>query len=128
MNERQLDAIQTVVAMFNAAPGAQYLSEFVAFIDNSRTVKDLASTLAQTGIFKNLLYSDVLSNKEFSNQFVENTVGSLVSEENKSWAATEIERLLDAGETRGEVIHWAATALASVDPADASWMRGSAAI
>ena len=46
MNDKQLEVIQTVVAMFKAAPGARYLSEFIAFIDNTAgSVKDLANTL-----------------------------------------------------------------------------------
>lgn len=62
MNDKQLEVIQTVVAMFKAAPGARYLSEFIAFIDNTAgSVKDLANTLAQTEIFKQALYPDTLS-------------------------------------------------------------------
>jgi len=44
-----------------------------------------------------------------------------VSEEDKSWAASEIEKMLDAGESRGEVIHWAATVLASINPSNTHW-------
>ena len=107
MNGKQLEVIQTVVAMFRAAPGARYLSEFIAFIDNTAgSVEDLASVLAQTEIFKQSLYSDTLSNHEFASQFVENTVNSLVSAENKAWAIAAIEDMLNAGESRGAVIHW----------------------
>jgi len=127
MNGKQLEVIQTVVAMFRAAPGARYLSEFIAFIDNTAgSVEDLASVLAQTEIFKQSLYSDTLSNHEFASQFVENTVNSLVSAENKAWAIAAIEDMLNAGESRGAVIHWAATALASVDKADSQWGAAAA--
>ena len=127
MNDKQLEVIQTVVAMFKAAPGARYLSEFIAFIDNTAgSVKDLANTLAQTEIFKQALYPDTLSGHEFSSRFVENTVNSLVSPENKAWAVSTIDNMLAAGASRGEVIHWAATALASVDPADSQWGAAAA--
>ena len=127
MNGKQLEVIQTVVAMFRAAPGARYLSEFIAFIDNTAgSVEDLASVLAQTEIFKQSLYSDTLSNHEFASQFVENTVNSLVSAENKAWAIAAIEDLLNAGKSHGAVIHWAATALASVDKADSQWGAAAA--
>jgi len=122
MNGKQLEVIRTVVAIFKAAPGAHYLSEFVAFVNGTwGTAKDLANMLAQTSVFKQSLYSDTLSNHEFANHFVENTVDSLVSTEDKSWAALEIEKMLDAGESRGEVIRWAATALASVNPCNTHW-------
>ncbi|MBX9894574.1 MAG: calcium-binding protein [Nitrosomonas sp.] len=121
MNDRQLEIIRTVVAMFDAAPGAPYLREFEAFVNNAGTVKALAAALAQTGVFQNSFYSDTLSNNSFARQFVENTTGSLAAREHKSWAISEIEKLLNAGESRGGVMHWAAAALAAVDPDNAAW-------
>lgn len=76
MDGKQLELIQTVVAMFKAAPGARYLSEFTTFINNA--------------------------------------------------AVFAIEGQLNAGESRGGVIHWAATALASVDTADIHWGAAAA--
>ncbi len=108
--------------MFKAAPGASYLNEFVEFVDNSdNSISDLASLLAQTGVFQQAIYSNALSNRDFSVQFIENSVTTLVNEDDKAWAVSEVERLLDAGASRGEVIYWAATALASVDERDLNW-------
>lgn len=122
MDDKQLEVVRTVEAMFSAAPGARYLNEFVAFIKKTgSSVKELANILAQTDVFKQSQYSDKLSNQAFATQFVENTVDRLVSKEDKSWAASELENMLNAGEGRGAVIHWAATALASVDPSDTHW-------
>lgn len=115
MNDRQLEIIRTVVAMFDAVPGARYLREFEAFANNAGTVKALAAALAQTGVFQNSFYSDTLSNNTFARQFVENMTGSLVVRESKSWAIAEIEKLLNAGESRGGVMHWAAAALAAIE-------------
>ncbi|MEQ1816766.1 MAG: calcium-binding protein [Nitrosomonas sp.] len=122
MDDKQLEVVQTVEAMFRAAPGARYLNEFVAFINNTgSSVKELANNLAQTDFFKQSLYSDTLSNTTFAHQFVDNTVGALVSQEDKTWAAVEIEKMLDVGHSRGETIHWAATALASIDTDNTHW-------
>ncbi|PXW91367.1 hypothetical protein C8R34_101279, partial [Nitrosomonas sp. Nm84] len=122
MENKQLEIIQTVAMMFKAAPGAHYLSEFLAWMNTTGdSAKDLAVSLAQTDVFKQALYADTLSNHEFSVQFVENSVGSLVNEENKAQAVSEIERMLDAGVSRGEVIYWVAMALVSVDQNDANW-------
>jgi len=53
MDDKQLEVVQTVEAMFRAAPGARYLNEFVAFIKNTgSSVKELANILAQSDIFK----------------------------------------------------------------------------
>jgi len=122
MNDNLIELIRTVYMMFRAAPGAIYLGEFSSFIKQTgKTVKDLAINLSQTDVFKQSLYSEELSNHDFSNQFVEKTVGSLVDQADKSWAVNEIERMLDSGQNRGEVIHWAATALSSVDTANPYW-------
>ena len=102
MDSQQLEIVQTVEAMFKAAPGAHFLSEFTAFVNNSGSIKDLANALAQTDVFKQSLYSDALSNQAFATQFVENTVGSLVNAANKAWVASEIEGLLNAGQGRGK--------------------------
>jgi len=122
MNDNLIELIRTVYMMFRAAPGAIYLGEFSSFIKQTgKTVKDLAINLSQTDVFKQSLYSEELSNHDFSNQFVEKTVGSLVDQADKSWAVNEIEKMLDSGQNRGEVIHWAATALSSVDTANPYW-------
>ncbi|MCC8997152.1 MAG: calcium-binding protein [Nitrosomonas sp.] len=122
MNDNLIELVRTVYMMFRAAPGAIYLGEFSSFIKQTgKTVKDLAINLSQTDVFKQSLYSEKLSNHDFSNQFVESTVGSLVDQADKSWAVNEIEKMLDSGQSRGEVIHWAATALSSVDAANPYW-------
>ena len=39
--------------MFNAAPGAQFLSEFTAIVDSANgSTKQQANVLAETGVFK----------------------------------------------------------------------------
>ena len=122
MNNKQLEILQVTQAMFNAAPGAQYLSEFTAIVDNaSGSVKHLANVLAGTSVFKQSMYADTLTNNAFSTQFVENIVGTLVSAENKAAAVSTLETMLAEGQSRGDVIYWAATVLASVDTVDVNW-------
>lgn len=56
MNNKQLEILQITHAMFNAAPGAQYLSEFTAIVDNANgSIKHLANVLAGTSVFKEAL-------------------------------------------------------------------------
>ncbi|MDP1558293.1 MAG: hypothetical protein Q8K59_09815 [Nitrosomonas sp.] len=122
MNSKQLEILQITQAMFKAAPGAQYLSEFTAIVDNANgSIKQLANVLAETSVFKQSMYSDILTNHAFSTQFVENMVGTLVSTENKASAVSTIEAMLTAGQSRGDVIYWAATTLASVNTTDVNW-------
>ncbi|TXI18690.1 MAG: calcium-binding protein [Nitrosomonas sp.] len=122
MDNKQLEIIQTIALMFKAAPGAHYLNQFVHFVDDSgNSAGTLAALLTQTSVFQQALYSNSLSNREFSIQFIENSVAALVNVEHKAWAISEVERLLDAGANRGEVIYWAAMALAAVDESDLNW-------
>ncbi|MEQ1777616.1 MAG: SwmB domain-containing protein [Nitrosomonas sp.] len=122
MNNNQLEILQIAQAMFNAASGDHYLSEFTMIIDNANgTTRQLANLLAETDVFKQSMYAETLTNHAFSSQFVENMVGSLVNADNKTWAVSTIETMLAEGQSRGDVIYWAATALAAVDTADINW-------
>ncbi|MDP1558064.1 MAG: calcium-binding protein, partial [Nitrosomonas sp.] len=126
MDNKQFEIIQTIVAMFKAAPGAKYLGEFTIFVNTADgSVAGLANVLANTDVFKQSMYADTLTNQEFSTQFVESMLGALVSAKNKSWATSEIENMLAAGQGRGDVIHWAATALAAVPSANTDWVAAS---
>ncbi|PTN11122.1 hypothetical protein C8R11_11361, partial [Nitrosomonas aestuarii] len=127
MNNLQLEILKVAQAMFNAAPGARFLNIFTAFINNTNgSTKQLANALAKTKVFEQLMYSDTLTNNEFSIQLVENIVGTLVSAENKAWVVSAIETMLTEGQSRGEVIHKAAMALASVNSSHTDW--GGAAL
>ena len=56
------------------------MNRIVTFIRNTgSSVKELASILAQTDVFKQSRYSDTLSNHAFADRFVENTAGVLVN-------------------------------------------------
>lgn len=122
MDNKQLEILQITQAMFNAAPGAQYLSEFTAIVDNAGgSIKHLTNVLAETSVFKQSMYADTLTNNTFATQFVENIVGALVNAENKAAAISALENMLTEGQSRGDVIYWAATTLASVDTADSNW-------
>jgi len=73
MDNKHLEIMQTIALMFKAAPGAHYLNQFVHFVDNSgNSVGTLAALLAQTDIFQQALYSNSLSNRNFSVQICKN--------------------------------------------------------
>src|SRR5690348_14620969 len=104
MNDQQLDILQIINLMFRAAAGGHYLDRFTTMTNESGgSMLALARLLAQTEEFQRH-YPDMLSNAAFSSQLVENSVGSLVGAVDKSWAASEIERLLYIGMSRGDVI------------------------
>ncbi len=127
MNSLQLEILKIIQAMFNATPGAQYLNEFTVFVESvNGSVKQLTNSLVESDLFKKSMYADTLTNKEFSAQFVDNIVGGLVNAENRAWAVSTIEAMLAEGQSRGDVIHWAAITLATVDSSDIGW--GAAAL
>ncbi|MXS78942.1 calcium-binding protein, partial [Nitrosomonas sp. JL21] len=121
MDNKQLDILQTINLMFRAAAGEHYLNEFMGVMNDSvRSIQELAGLLAQTEVFQQR-YPDTLSNAEFSLQLVENAVNDLVDAKLKVWASSEIEHLLNDGMSRGDVIYWAAKALAAVTETDPQW-------
>jgi len=109
-----------VVGMFNAAPGAKYLSEFSNAITAGSSVAGLAEVLTATATFKGL-YPDYQSSTEFATSFVNNVLGSTVTDANKNTAIAQIASELDAGSSKAQVIVKALTTLAAVDPANADW-------
>jgi len=81
--ETRTEIIQLVVAMFDAAPGATYLSEFVNLVDAGTSIADLGEALAATDAFKSI-YPDLQTSNEFATKFINNLVGSEVSDGNKA--------------------------------------------
>ncbi len=123
MKNTQLKVIQLIQIMFNAAPGAHFLNELTALVENEDiTENQLANILAETDFFKQSMFNDsLLTNNEFATQFINYNVGNLVSAENKAWAVSTIETMLVDGQSRGDTIHRAVTALTKTPGTDADW-------
>jgi len=124
--ETRTEIIQLVVAMFDAAPGATYLSDFVNQIEAGASVAGLAEALAATDAFKSI-YPDLLTSNEFATKFIDNLVGSEASDANKAWAVAQIESKLNAGDSKASVISWAYNALKAVPTDDPNWGNAAAA-
>lgn len=124
--EARTDIIALVVGMFDAAPGATYLSQFVNAADAGATIETLAADLTGTGAFKGI-YPDLQTNNEFATKFV-NNIASEASDSAKAWAVTWIEAQLNGGATKAEVIVASINALRATDEADANWGNAAAAL
>lgn len=124
---QQTEIIKLSQAMFNAAPGAVYLGNFADYMTaNNATMTDLANFLANSSEFiQSSSYPTSLTNTEFSARFVTNMVGGTVSNTTHSMAVSTIANMLDAGQTRGEVMLWAADALAGAT-GDPEWADAAA--
>lgn len=105
INQRN-DITKLVVAMFNAAPGATYLSELVSFYEASgNSLPALASALANTTAFKAINPSFQLAS-EFATSFL-TPLGLQGNQE----AIDFITAKFNAGVNKGQIILEAGTAL-----------------
>jgi len=120
---QQTEILQLVVGIFGAAPGADYMNEFAAYITTSgASIGALSDALMNTSAAtSSTLYPNYLTASAFATKFVDNLVGSTVTATQKADAASYIESQLNAGHTRGEMVWWAINALANVDAANADW-------
>ena len=119
---QQTQIIQLTVGMFNAAPGAVYMNDFADFVGAGSSIQGLANALAATSTFQGAsFYPTSLSSSEFATRCIDNLVGGTATAADKSWAADQIVNKLAAGESRGDAMHWAITALAGVSSGDAAW-------
>ncbi len=125
--DQQTAVLQLVQAMFNAAPGAEYLNQFSEIVAGGMSMAALADLLARSEVFRLPgLYPETLTHQMFADKFVDNLTGSTVSGANKAWVAAYIADQLDNGKTKGDVIWWAVSALAAVAPSDADWGNAAA--
>lgn len=104
---QRTDIVKIVVGLFNAAPGATYLNSFAAYGDNlAGLTNDLVADPAFTAI-----YPEFLTSLEFGTKFVDALVGNAAAAADKAWAAEWIAGMLDAGNSRAEVVTMAVTEL-----------------
>jgi hypothetical protein len=108
-------------AMFNAAPGASYLSEFSAYLDFGSSLADLAQSLSGTEAFLGRTYYDCMSSTEFANAFVNDLVGNNASAPDKAWATNYIIDRMAAGITQAGIVSELTQTLSAVRWDDANW-------
>ncbi len=125
--EQQTAVLQLVQAMFNGTPGATYLNEYAGYIAGGMSLPALADLFASTDVFKMpSLYPDTLSSQQFAERFINNLVGSTVSDANKAWAAGVITQELNSGRSKGDTIWWVVSALVSTPTTEPYWGTASA--
>ncbi len=115
---QRTDLIKATVALFNAAPGSVYLSNFVPFAGN---VKGLIEVLVQDPAFTSI-YPTYQTSGEFAGKFIDTLVGSAAVDATKlanakAWYAAR----LDAGETRAAIAYEIFNDLNNTPTNDATW-------
>lgn len=103
-----------VIALFNAAPGAGYLSDIVGAREKGASLESIALTLASKPAFQ-AVYPTFLTSEEFAARAVANLLPAETPEAAKAWAASWIEGQLSAGTDPGLVLLQAAQALIATD-------------
>ncbi len=118
----RLDQIKVTVALFNAAPGAVYLTNFVPFAGNTGAlITELVKDPAFTAI-----YPTYLTDREFAGRFIDSLIGgaavgganpTATIDNAKSYYAAR----LAAGETRAQVAQDLIHDLGITSESDAVW-------
>ena len=103
-----------VIALFNAAPGADYLSAIVGAREAGASLESIALTLASKPAFQTV-YPTFLTSEEFAARAVANLLPAETPEAAKAWAASWIEGQLNAGTDPALVLLQAAQALIATD-------------
>ena len=99
------------VALFNAAPGAGYLSDIVAAREAGASLESIAANLATKPEFQTV-YPAFLTAQEFAARAVDNLLAPTTPAGAQTWAENWIVGKLNAGETPANVLLQAAQALA----------------
>ncbi|MEX0739204.1 MAG: bluetail domain-containing putative surface protein [Pseudohongiella sp.] len=124
--ETRAELIEIVVAMFDAAPGVAVLSDLTAASDLGNSNALIAVSLANSAEFKSI-FPTFMTNAEFVSDFVDQMVGTLVSEAEKTTVKTALTAEMNAGATRVDVVLTAVAALKAIPTDDAVWGNASAA-
>ncbi|HDZ08734.1 beta strand repeat-containing protein [Pseudohongiella sp.] len=124
--ETRAELITIVVAMFDAAPGVAVLSDLTAASDAGNSNTAIAASLANSAEFKSI-FPTFQTNAEFVSKFVDQMVGSLVSEAEKTTVKTALTAEMNAGATRVDVVLTAVAALKAIPTTDTVWGNASAA-
>ena len=99
---QRTELIKATVALFNAAPGSVYLSNFVPFAGN---VKGLIEVLVQDPAFTSI-YPAYQTSAEFAGKFIDTLVGTAAVDATKLALAKEwYAGRLEAGETRAAIAY-----------------------
>lgn len=118
---QQTQLLQLTQAMFNAAPGATYLSILADKVSAGSSIANLAQTLSGEIIFYGKSYSAGLSSAQFADAFVNDLVGNRASGADKAWASNYIVGKMAAGASQADIISEITQALSSVSPDNAVW-------
>lgn len=98
--QERTNILKLVAGLFNAAPGAQYLSDFTSVYQaGGNNLQALALTLGTTGAFKSI-YPNYLTADEFATKFL-TTVGLQANTEAQDWVKAKVA----AGESFASVIY-----------------------
>lgn len=104
--QERTNILKLVAGMFNAAPGAAYLSEFTtAYQAMGSNLNNLATALGNTGAFKSL-YPSSLTSAEFATKFL-TTLGLQANTDAVAWVQAKV----NAGQSFASVIVQAVSAL-----------------
>jgi hypothetical protein len=124
----QKELLKMSISLFDAAPGALYLSYFEElYLNADNSVLAVAEILTQNTVFLGL-YPASLSNIDFATLYIERLIGDEAEETPKASAVEWVSGQMDLGASRASVMLSALDVLNSVSPADETWGKAQQAL
>lgn len=125
MDSNQRNELMTlIVGMFDGAPTAAIFNQLIDQVQGGESIESLMNSLVLTDEFQSL-YSDALTNDEFSTAFVTAILAGNASDEALQEGIEYVAQLLAEGTGRGEALYTAIKALSSVEFSDEVWGKAS---
>lgn len=114
---QRTELVSLLVGMFDAAPSAEILTEFVAYFEAGDSITDIANNLDDTEVFHSM-YPTWLTNEDFASKFTKTIMDGNTDAAGLAVATSEVLALLNAGYSQGETAKIATDFLMAVDATD----------
>ncbi|UZE95134.1 beta strand repeat-containing protein [Alkalimarinus alittae] len=114
---QRTELVSLLVGMFDAAPSAEILTEFVAYFEAGDSITDIANNLDDTEVFQSM-YPTWFTNEDFASKFTKTIMDGNTDAAGLAVATSEVLALLNAGYSQGETAKIATDFLMAVDATD----------
>ena len=117
---QKTDLYRFFVLAFDAAPGVTFMNQLDTAVNSPMSIRRVVNEFTKKPEFTNV-YFKFLTNQEFAQKFVNNSVAPTATTAAKNEAVAQIVAGLNSGLSRGDVIFNVFTNLAKTPFTDAKW-------
>jgi hypothetical protein len=117
---QQTELYKLAVGMFNAAPGLTYIDALAQAINAGMSITQIYNQLSTLPEFQGqgFGFTDASTNDQFAAAFIDKLLGSTVTSANRTIAINFVVAQLNAGQSRGQAMQTAITALDAIPSTD----------